>query len=346
MQKKSLGYNKDFIITTTSNPSIYASYESFRNDLLQNPNIKEAGRSSRIPTGRLLDSRDAYISAGDSMAPANATLKFVAADFDFIPAYDIKMVAGRNFSRDFGADTSSFILNESAVSAIGFKTPQDIIGKPFKYGRRTGQVIGVMKDIHFESLHQKIVPLLLEHPPTARFYNISIKLKGQNLTSTIAHIEKTWKKYVADVPFQYTFLDDNFDRLYQSELRQSHIFTIFSCIAILIACLGLFGLSAFAITQRVKEIGIRKVLGASIGSIVTLLSKDFLKLVLIAAVIAFPIAWYAMHNWLEDFAYRINIPWWLFLVAAIAAACIAFATICYQAIKAAVANPVKNLRTE
>jgi putative ABC transport system permease protein len=171
-------------------------------------------------------------------------------------------------------------------------------------------------------------------------------MSGNNIPAALGHVEKTWKKYLPETPFQFTFLDDNYAKLYQAEQRQGTIFTIFACIAIFIACLGLFGLSAFAISQRVKEIGIRKVLGAGTGTIVSLLSKDFLKLVAIAAVIAFPIAWYAMHQWLQDFAYRIGIPWWIFLVAGIIAAAVAFGTISIQAVKAAWANPVKNLRTE
>jgi putative ABC transport system permease protein len=166
------------------------------------------------------------------------------------------------------------------------------------------------------------------------------------MPGALAQMEKTWKRFLPDVPFEYTFMDESFENLYRSEERQKTIFTVFACIAIFIACLGLFGLSAFAITQRIKEIGIRKVLGASLGSIVQLLSTDFLKLVAIAAVIAFPVAWYAMHKWLEDFAYRSSVPWWIFFVAGLLAAAIALFTISFQAVKAALANPVKNLRTE
>lgn len=346
MQEKNLGYNKNYMITMRSNPLLNDSFESFRNDLLQNPAIKEAARSSRIPSGRLLDSRDASAAVGDSMMPVTTTIKNLAVDADFIPAYGIKMAAGRNFSRAYTNDTGSFILNEASLASLGIKNPHDIIGRPFRYGNINGEVIGVMKDIHFESLHQKIVPLVLFHPAVPNYGRLSIKLTGQNISSSVAYIEQIWKKYLPEVPFQYTFLDENFGKLYEAELKQGTIFTVFAAIAIFIACLGLFGLSAFAITQRVKEIGIRKVLGASIGSIVALLSKDFLKLVLVAAIIAFPVAYYAMQQWLEDFAYRINIPWWVFIVAAILSAVIAFVTISFQATKAAISNPVKSLRSE
>ena len=205
-------------------------------------------------------------------------------------------------------------------------------------------------DFHFESLHQKIVPIVLLNPATApgqSFFNsLSIKLSGNNLQTSLAAVEKTWRKYHPEIPYQYTFLDESFTKLYQAEQRQGTLFTVFACIAIFIACLGLFGLSAFAITQRVKEIGVRKVLGAKVNSIVTLLSKDFLKLVLIAAIIAFPIAWYAMTHWLQDFAYRISIHWWVFVLSAIAALIVALATVSFHAIKAAVANPVSSLRSE
>ena len=202
-------------------------------------------------------------------------------------------------------------------------------------------------DFHFESMHQKIVPLVLLVPRNANnFGRISIKVAGANAAAALTHIEKTWKNFLPETPYQYTFLDENFARLYKAEERQKTLFTTFACIAIFIACLGLFGLSAFTISQRIKEIGIRKVLGASVSTIVTLLSKDFLKLVIISAIIAFPIAWFAMSKWLQDFAYRIDMPWWVFLAAGIIAALIALLTISFQAIKAAIANPVKSLRTE
>lgn len=347
MQQKSLGFDREHVVTLPYNVGLNERYEAFRNELLANSKIKDAGRSSRIPTGRLLDAMGSQIDRGDSLAPTNTDIKYVSADHDFVTTYGVKVVAGRNFSRDFSTDTGSFLINEAAVRALGLKNNEDAIGKNFQYGNRRGQLIGVFNDFHFESMHQKIVPLVLLVPRTQNNYGaISIKISGSNIPAALTHIENTWRKFLPETPYQYTFLDENFDRLYQSELKQGTIFTVFSCIAIFIACLGLFGLSAFAITQRIKEIGIRKVLGADVSTIVALLSKDFLKLVLIASVIAFPIAWYAMHNWLEDFAYRINIPWWIFILAGVLAAIVALFTISFQAIKAALANPVKSLRTE
>jgi putative ABC transport system permease protein len=350
MQRTALGYDKEHILTLPYNNSLNPQYESFRNSLLQNYTIKDVTRSSRIPTTRLLDMTAASAPSADSMKPVKTDIKMLAVDYDFIPTYGVHMAAGRNFSRAYGTDTSNFILNEVAVQAIGWKTPQDAVGKNFKYGSITGHIIGIMNDFHFESLHQKITPLILIMPavaPNNSFYNnLSVKIAGNNTPAALAAIKKVWQNYLPEIPYEYTFLDENFSTLYKSEQRQGTIFTVFACIAILIACLGLFGLSAFAISQRVKEIGVRKVLGANVTTIVALLSKDFLKLVVIAAIIAFPIAWYAMSRWLQDFAYRTNIQWWVFILAGIIAACIALFTISFQAIKAALANPVKSLRTE
>jgi putative ABC transport system permease protein len=350
MQNTSLGYDKEHLVTMPYNNFLNPSYEQFRNELLRNPNIKEVARSSRIPTGRLLDEMGASTYVGDSSRPITADIKFVAGDYDFIPTYGVHVVAGRNFSRSYGTDTSNFILNESAVSAIGWKTPEEAVGKDFKYGQYKGKVIGVMGDFHFESLRNKIVPIILCNPPTTAtdsyFNHLSIKVSGNNVQNTLSLVGDTWRKYLPELPYQFTFLDEKFAELYKSEQRQGTIFTVFACIAIFIACLGLFGLSAFTISQRFKEIGVRRVLGAQVDSIVLLLSKDFLKLVFIASIIAFPIAWYAMTHWLADFAYRVNIQWWVFILAAMLALIVALATVSFHAVKAAIANPVTSLRSE
>jgi putative ABC transport system permease protein len=347
MQNKALGFDREQIITLPYVTALNDKYDAFRNELLANSNIKNLGRSSRIPTGRLLDAMGSRMKRGDTLAPIAADIKNVAADQDFISTYGVKVLAGRGFSRDFGSDTSAFLINEAAVSVLGVKNIDDAIGKDFGYGDRNGKIIGVINDFHFESLHQKITPLILLVPKNPNnFGRISIKVASANTSAALAHIEKTWKNFLPETPYQYTFLDDNFARLYKAEERQKTLFTTFACIAIFIACLGLFGLSAFAISQRIKEIGIRKILGANVSTIVALLSKDFLKLVILSAIIAFPIAWFAMNKWLQDFAYRIDMPWWIFIAAGLIAAIIALLTISIQAIKAAVANPVKSLRTE
>jgi len=347
MQTKSLGFDRDHIVTLPYASELNDKFDAFRTELLSNSNIKNAGRSSRIPTGRLLDAMGARMMSGDTLAPVNADIKFVSADQDFISTYGVKVLAGRGFSRDFSLDTSAFLINEAAAKVLGFNSNENAIGKDFGYGNRKGKLIGVFNDFHFESMHQRIVPLVLLVPRSANNYGrISIKIAGANIPAALSHIERTWKKFLPETPYEYTFLDENFERLYKAEERQKTLLGIFASFAIFIACLGLFGLSAFSISQRIKEIGIRKVLGADVSTIVALLSKDFLKLVAIAAVVAFPVAWYFMNKWLQDFAYRISMPWWIFLVAGIIATIIALVTISFQAIKAAVANPVKSLRTE
>jgi len=350
MQEKSLGFDKDRIVTLGYDRGLDMTYDAFRNELRNSSYIQDVGRSSRIPSGRLLDEQGASTESGDSLRPVSADIKYVTTDYDFVPTYGMHVIAGRNFSRDYGTDTSSFVLNTAAARALGLQRPEQAVGRNFKYGDLKGKVVGVVSDFHFESLHQPIVPLALvlapNHTPGFRYNWISVKIRGGNVPGALAYLERTWKKFLPQTPFEYTFLDNKFDQLYRSEQRQGTLFTSFSGIAIFIACLGLLGLSAFAISQRIKEIGIRKVLGANVGSIVTLLSKDFLILVAIAAVIAFPVAWYAMSHWLTDFAYRISIQWWIFLSAGILAAAVALVTISFQAIRAATAPPVKNLRTE
>ncbi len=347
MQQKSLGFDREQIVVMDNARSTGNQYEAFRNELMADANIKGATLSSRIPSGRLLDNQGASTLSGDSLKPTTTDIKYVAVDYDFIPTYNMQMAAGRNFAKDFGTDSANYILNETSVKALGW-TPAQAVGKDFVYGGTRGHIIGVVKDFHFESLHQEIAPmiLILRSIASQNFNNLSIKIAGKNLPAALAHIENTWRKFFPESPYRSTFLDADFDALYKSEQKQGSIFTVFSCVAIFIACLGLFGLSAFSITQRVKEIGVRKVLGASTSSIVGLLSKDFLKLVAFAALFAFPIAWYAMHNWLQDFAYRISMPWWIFIVAGILAAVVALVTISFQAIKAALSNPVKSLRSE
>ena len=349
IENKSLGFNKDFILTTGYSGSLTKQYESFRNELLKNPAVKDVGRSSRIPSGRLLDDQGAQVIEGGKATPTQIELKYITTDYDFMNTYGMQLAAGRNFSRQFLTDTANYVINETAVQQLGWKTPQNAVGKDLVYGNTKGKVIGVVKDFHFESLHQPIIPMIFLLPPAnSGYYNrISVKVDGHNAQSAINSIGETWRKYLPEVPFDYTFLDQKFQKLYDAEQQESQLFTIFSCLAIFIACLGLFGLSAFTISQRVKEIGIRKVLGANIPQIVMELSRSFMILVIVSAVIALPTAWWLMHKWLQtNFAFRISISGWVLLAAGIVALIIAFATISFQAVKAASVNPVKSLRSE
>ncbi len=348
IQDKSLGFNKDFILTTAYSGDLTKDFQSFKNDLLKNPAVKNIGRSSRIPSGRLLDDQNAQVIEGGKTVPTQIELKMITTDYGFMDTYGMQLAAGRNFSRQFLTDTANYIINETAVQQLGWKTPQNAIGKDLIYGGVKGKVIGIVRDFHFESLHQSILPMIFLLPPaSSSFYNrMSIKVDGHNAQSAISTIADTWHKYLPDIPFDYTFLDARFQKLYDAEQQESQLFTIFSCLAIFIACLGLFGLSAFTISQRIKEIGIRKVLGANVPQIVIELSRSFMVLVIISAVIALPVAGIMMHKWLQDFASRIDLSWWVFVLAGIAAFVIAFVTISFQAVKAASANPVKSLRSE
>jgi putative ABC transport system permease protein len=348
ISSKSLGFEKEHMVTLPSPDELDPQYETFRNELLANPAIKQAGRSTRIPSGRLLDSQGgATVMHGDSTVPSSAMLKSVGIDQDFIPTYKIGMAAGRNFSRDYSTDTTAFIVNASAARTMGFNDPQQAIGKQIQYGGGKGQIVGVVKDFNFESVHQAILPMIFYMPAgVASYNNLSVKVNGANLREGLTHIEKVWNRFLPQRPYQYTFLDERFGLLYEREQKQSQLFTTFSMLAIFIGCLGLFGLASFTALQRTKEIGVRKVLGASVPGIVGLLSKEFLKLVLVANLIAWPVAWYAMSQWLGDFAYKIDISPLTFVLAAILALIIALLTVSYQSIKAALANPVKSLRTE
>jgi putative ABC transport system permease protein len=285
--------------------------------------------------------------ANDHIAKEISLPSFVV-DYDFIPALKIELLKGRNFSKDFN-DSTSVILNESAAKQVGWKDP---VGMYMEYpgNSQRFQVIGVAKDFNLQSLHSVMGPFALFHT-SSRTYNLGYsymlaRVKPGDMSKNISQFESKWKSFSPDAPFDYTFLDEDFDALYSSDKRMGSIFSIFTILSIFVGCLGLFGLAAYTAERRTKEIGVRKVLGASVQGLVALLSKDFIRLVLISAVIAFPIAWWSMNKWLEDFAYRITIQWWIFFISALLVLVIAFLTVSAQAFKAAVMNPVKSLRTE
>jgi putative ABC transport system permease protein len=284
----------------------------------------------------------------DSLEQSDIGLKYVAIDHRFAPLYGLEIAAGRNYREDQGADRfESFILNEAAIRQIGWKSAAEAVGKGIEYGSRKAHIVGVYKDFNFESLHQAITPMIFFIPRDSTFFNaLSVKLNGSDTQAALARVKSVWEKFQPEFPFDYQFLDDRFARLYEAEQRQGRVFIGFAALAILVACLGLFGLASFVMRQRVKEIGIRKVLGATTSGIVGLLSKDFLKLVIVALVIAAPVAWWVMEKWLQDFAYRIDIAWWVFALAGVAALGVAFLTVSFQSVKAALANPVESLRSE
>ncbi|GAB2586810.1 ABC transporter permease [Spirosoma areae] len=343
IQNYRLGYQKEQMLLLSDVGDSTTNYETLRQQLIATGAVRDMSRSSRIPSGRLLDSYGARAPKGDTMAPIKINLRGLRVDYDFIPAYQIGMAAGRNFSRSYSTDTSMVVLNETAARLLGW-TPQQAIGKPFEYGPAKGQIIGVTKDYHFESLHQQISAIAMILTPQQLNW-VSVPLQG-NIPAGVQRVEAVWKKFFPERPFDYQFLDARFNRLYAREQTQQRLFSIFAGVAILISCLGLFGLSMFMAEQRTKEIGIRKVLGASEVSLVALFSKDFMKLVIVALVIASPVAWYAMHTWLSDFAYRTDIHWWVFLLAGGLTVLIALLTVSFQSVKAALMNPVKSLRSE
>jgi putative ABC transport system permease protein len=345
LNTRDLGYNKDQIINLEYFDEVSNSYDAFYNEMMRQSSIKSVCRSTRIPTGRLLDHRGAaQVQKGDSMVNTNVVIKNVGVDHYFFETYSIPFVAGRNFSREIKTDDSlAFILNESAVKMIGMK-PEEILTKDFQYGDVKGRVIGVVKDFHFESLHETIVPVVFH---LSRGYNdISIAVSGQGMQKAISDIEKVWKQFMPKRPFEYSFLSMKYEQLYDSEQKQSQLFTTFSFLAIFIASLGLFGLATFNTMQRIKEIGIRKVLGASVGNIVRLLSTEIIALILISNLIAWPVAWYFMDQWLNTFAYRIDNNIMLYIISAAAAIMIALFTVSTQTVKAAMSNPSNTLRYE
>jgi len=345
IQNKNLGYDRDQMMIMGANRQLRSDLETFKTQLLTIPGVRSVGGSSRVPSGQLLDSSGARAEIDGEMQPTQVVIKYLGVDSDFIPTYSMEMASGRNFSKDYTRDSASFILNEASVKVIGWESNEDAIGKNFRYGRVTGRVVGVVKDFHFESLQSEIVPMVLTNR-TNNVGNLSVKIEGKNLRASVAEIEELYAQFSPDSPIGYNFLDDRFEVLYTSETQRSQLFTIFSGLAIFLACLGLFGLASFTVSQRSKEISIRKVLGASVNQIITILSKEFVILVAVAMILAFPVAWYFMSDWLASYAYSIDLSAVPFVLAAAIAGLIAFITISMQTFKAAVSNPSDRLRDE
>ncbi len=348
IQTKNIGFNKEQVLLINDTDQLGQGLESFKNELLQLPEIKSAAISGFLPTPSYRNN-NAFWPEGESDFKKSIAMQFWEVSHDYTKTFDMKIRKGRDFNRTMSTDSSAMIINEAAAKLSGFKDP---IGKklylytslePKKIEYFT--VIGVVKDFHFESLRKNVGAMALRLSKVP-YGMIALRTQTQNIKATIAKIDTKWQSRAEGAKLNYQFLDEAFDNMYRSEQRIGKIFISFAIFAILIACLGLFGLVTFTAEQRTKEIGIRKVLGASVGQMVTLLSKDFLKLVLIAFVIAVPIAWYAMHQWLQGFAYKVDVSWWIFALAGILALVIALLTVSFQAIKAALANPVNSLRSE
>ncbi len=340
MRNMNLGLDKEHVVTIPIyDKDALGKLDAIKNEFLQNSSVLSVSVSDFSPGKSNMYQNYKYEGMRDG---ENPMIRWLVVDHDFIRTFGIELVDGRDFSKRFPSDVNrAYILNQAAVKEIGWESP---VGKELQIINK-GPVIGVVKDFNFKPLHQKIEPVALYIYPKLYQY-ISVRISPDSISSALTFLKNKWQELVPGQVFQYSFLDEDFDNLYRAEMRLGKIFTVVTCLAVFIACLGLFGLAAFESVQRTKEIGIRKVLGASVAGIVLLLSKDFSKWVLLANIVAWPVAYYAMNRWLQNFAYRINIgPWVLILSAALAFA-VALLTVSYQAVKAAFTDPVDTLRYE
>ena len=344
IQNKKLGYEKDQVLVLTTWP-LGKNQEVFREEILRDPHVLNVSASSYIPAGPS-NNNNFTIYPDDKAMQLVKTLRY-DVDAHYIPTLGMEMAAGRNFSKDFGNDSSGVVLNETAVKMLGWKkNPLDhtITNTNNDGQKHTYRVIGVVKDFHFRSLHERIAPLAMVLRGDAGA--MIVKIKTQNIDGLLSQMERKWKSFNPDMPFTYSFMNDRINNTYAAEQKTGQILGIFSGLTIFVSCLGLFGLATFTAEQRTKEIGVRKVLGASVASIVGLLSKDFLKLIMVAIVVSVPVAWYGMNKWLQSFEYRIEISWWMFIAAGIISVGVALFTVSFQSIKAALMDPVKSLRSE
>lgn len=347
IQGKNLGFEKEQIVVVDDTFAAGNHVNTFKEEVLKLSQVENATLSSFLPTPSAR-SNTSFFREGSREQENAIQMQIWRVDEDYIPTLNMELVTGRNFDNRFGNDSSAVIINESALpvlgveakEALGLRISQDIESETPEYYT----VVGVVRNFHYESLREDIGALCLSMGPSSG--NMAVKLSPSDFSKTVSSIEGIWKKLAPGQPFSYRFMDDSFNTVYDAEQRLGSIFMVFSILSILIACLGLFGLATFNAQKRTKEIGVRKVLGATVGQISYRLTTDFLKMVALAIAISLPIGWYTMSKWLEDFSYRIEVQWWMLLTAAFIAITIAVVTVSYQSIKAAVVNPVKSLRTE
>ncbi|WP_332368022.1 ABC transporter permease [Spirosoma telluris] len=341
MQTKNLGYNRENLIYIPIEGDLAQKYDLFKEEADRTTGVLAVSRMRESPTGIGHHVDDISWSGKDpNLRTAFAN---TVVGYDFVKTLNLQLKEGRDFSSNFGTDSLSFLINETALAKIGYQHP---IGKPLDWGGYHGKIIGVLKDFHFNSMRQAIEPLIIRLEKQSRWGTILVRAESSKVKEVISNLEKLSKELNPKTPFTYQFSDQEYANLYRSELVVSQLTNSFALLAIFISCLGLFGLATFTAEQRTKEIGVRKVLGASVTSVVALLSTDFLKLVLLAILLASPIAWWAMTNWLEGYMYKIDIEWWMFALAGLLAIVIALLTISFQSIKAALMNPVTSLRSE
>jgi len=348
IQNKELGFSKDQVLIVDDVYTIGGQVASFKEEVKKLGFVINATLSSFFPTPSSRSDSTFTPLEGATDQENAVSMQRWGVDYDYISTMDFKIIAGRDFDQNYKNDSTSIIVNESAVAVMRV-TPEEALGLSYtpdmgSENPKYYKIIGVVKDFHFSPFREEIESLSMHLGDFA--YSLAIKLEEGSFTNAIKSIEGIWNKVAPGQPFDYYFMEDSFNNTYKSEQRLGRIFIIFTVLSILIACLGLFGLAAFNAEKRTKEIGVRKVMGASVSQITYRLSSDFLKLVGVAILISLPVGWFAMNKWLEDFSYRIEIGWWVFVLAAFLAVAIALITVSYQSIKAAIANPVKSLRTE
>lgn len=344
MQNKKLGYDKEQVLYLPDGRLMGQNQDAFKQSVLQDSRVVAATISRSVPGDVFMDGTEVY-PVNQNGNGTEIHMNIYHVDYDYVKTLGIKIKEGRYFSKDFGSDSgTAAVINEAAVRELGWNNTNPVGKTIVRSGQQKLKVIGVMNDFNYASAKQKIAPLMMLLGNN--YGGLIIKIKTTDVTNFLNDLKAKWNSFNPQGPLSYTFLDEKFAALYASELRTQQIFSAFAMLAIIIATLGLFGLSAFVIEQRTKEIGIRKVLGASVQNVLVLVSKEFLSLVLIAFIISIPVTFFAMNKWLQNYAYRINIAWWVFALAGMVALLIAIVTISFQAIKAAVANPVKSLRTE
>lgn len=346
MKTKDLGFDKENMIVLPSSRQMFADYQMIKERLIEQPGIEDVTLSSRVPSGRLLDSQGGKAEVEGEMKNITFRIADIHTDHDYLKTLKVKFLAGRNFNINLASDSSgAFVLNKAAIDGIGWRSAEEAIGKKFNYGGRTGQVIGVVDDFHFESLHQTMAPMVFI-VTSGRGNNIVIKLKKGYEEETLSYLKEQWTYLRPGFPFDYYAIGDRFNEQYASEEKLGKLVQYFSLLAIFVAILGLFGLSSFSIEQRIKEIGVRKVMGASVKSILLLLIRKFTILVSVGLLLAIPITYFGMTKWLESFAYAGSIKPWAFIFGGLFALIFATVTVSYETLKAAYSNPVDTLRNE
>lgn len=348
MRNQSLGINIEQTLIVSrpviSDSNYTANMTSFKNELLQNNSITKVATLTSIP-GQAIDWNAGGIRLAGTDESKAKQYRVIGVDYDFIDLFQLKLIAGRKFSKDFGSDPNAVLFNKSGIEQLGFTKPEEAIGKKIDFWGEQYTIAGVTENFHNQSLKEAYEPLILRLMPDVQGY-FAVKTNAGQSAQTIEKVKTAWNKFFQGNTFDYFFLDDHFNNQYKADQRFGQVFGFFTLLAILVACLGLFGLASFTTLQRKKEIGIRKVLGSSVASILNLLYREFAILLMVAFVLAVPLAWVTVNNWLQGYAFRINVHWSFFVLPFVSIVLIAWFTVSFQTIKAALANPVKNLRTE